>query len=71
MFMNIAEVKSLPLREKFQLLEMIWEDLRSRVETMPVSRSDRDLLDARIERVESGKVAVHHWDDVKHSIGGR
>jgi putative addiction module component (TIGR02574 family) len=69
--MNVAEVQSLPLREKFQILEVIWADLNSRIDAAPISQSERTLLDSRIERVDSGAAAIHDWDDVKHSIGNR
>ena len=67
--MSIAEVRSLPLREKFQILEAIWDDLSSRIDEMAVSPVVRDLLDERIERVRSGSAEVHDWDAVKFSIG--
>ena len=69
--MNVDEVQSLPLREKFQILEVIWADLNSRIDSDPVSQSERTLLDSRIERVDSGAAAILDWDDVKHSIGKR
>jgi putative addiction module component (TIGR02574 family) len=69
--MNIAEVQTLPLREKFQLLEVLWADLSSLVDSEPISESTRALLDSRIERVDSGEAAILDWDDVKHSIGKR
>ena len=67
--MSIAEVRSLPLREKFQILEAIWDDLSARVDEMAVSPAERELLDTRIERVRSGSAELHDWDSVKHSLG--
>ena len=67
--MSIADVKSLPLREKFQILEVIWDDLSARIDDMSVSPAVRELLDERIERVRSGSAEVHDWDSVKFSIG--
>ena len=69
--MNVAEVQSLPLREKFQILEMLWADLSSRVDSAPISESVRVLLYSRIERVNSGTAAILDWDEVKYSIGKR
>ncbi len=69
--MNVADVQALPLREKFQILEVLWADLSSRVEAAPVSESVGDLLDSRIGRVDSGAAAILDWDEVKHSIGRR
>ncbi len=67
--MSIAEIQSLPLREKLQIFEAIWNDLSARVEQMEVSKVERELLDSRIERIRKGEVEVHDWDTVKHSIG--
>lgn len=67
--MNPADVHNLPLREKFQLLEALWEDLSPRIDEGPVSEAHRELLDSRIERLDSGAAATLDWDQVKHSIG--
>ena len=69
--MSIAEVRSLPLREKLQILEAIWEDLSSNVARMEISPGDRELLDSRIERVRSGETEIHDWDSVKDFLGRR
>ena len=67
--MSITEVRCLPLREKLQIFEAIWEDLSSRVDEMEVSPAERELLDSRIERLRSGATETHDWDAVKHSLG--
>lgn len=67
--MSIAEIRGLPLREKLQIFEAIWNDLRERVDQSAVKPELRELLDARIERVRNGSVEVHEWDSVKYSIG--
>lgn len=67
--MSIAEVRNLPLREKLQILEVIWDDLSARVNEMSVSPAVGDLLDERIERIRNGSAEVHDWDSVKFSIG--
>lgn len=67
--MSIAEVQKLPLREKLQIMEAIWLDLRQHVENLDAPKAHRDLLDSRRERVASGKVSIRDWDQVKHTIG--
>jgi putative addiction module component (TIGR02574 family) len=69
--MSIAEVRNLPLREKFQILEAIWDDLSARMEEMAISPAVRELLDSRLERIANGSSEVHDWDSVKFSIGQR
>lgn len=67
--MSLAEVRKLPLREKLQILEAIWGDLSARVDEMEVSPAERELLDARIERVRNGTAEVRDWDSVKYTLG--
>lgn len=69
--MSIAEVRKLPLREKFQILEVIWDDLSVHMEEMAVSPVVCDLLDSRLESIANGSAEVHDWDSVKFSIGQR
>jgi putative addiction module component (TIGR02574 family) len=69
--MSIAEVRKLPLREKFQILEVIWDDLSAHMEEVAVSPSVCGLLDSRLERIANGSSEVHDWDSVKFSIGQR
>jgi putative addiction module component (TIGR02574 family) len=69
--MSIAEIRQLPLNEKLQIMEAIWEDLRSRAEDVPVPQWHKDVLDSRDEAVRSGREAVLEWDDVKASLGAR
>lgn len=69
--MSIAEIRKLPLREKFQILEVIWDDLSAHMEEMAVSSAVRELLDSRLERIANGSAEVHDWDSVKFSIGER
>ena len=67
--MTTAELKALPVTEKFQLMEALWEDLRERFEGMDLSESQKAMLDQRRAAVESGASKLHDWDAVKASIG--
>ena len=67
--MNTSEVLQLPLREKLQIMEAIWEDLRERADSFGISQDQKDLLDQRRARVASGAAQMLDWEDVKHSIG--
>ena len=67
--MSLAEIATLTLHEKLQIMEAIWADLRTRAENFDVPKEHRDLLDARRKRVASGESALLDWEHVKHSIG--
>ena len=69
--MSIAEIRQLPLNEKLQIMEAIWEDLRSRAEDVSVPQWHKELLDSRHEAVEAGHEEVLEWDEIKDSLGPR
>lgn len=67
--MSITEIKKLPLREKFQILEALWEDMRDEIEDADIPEDHRKLLDERRAKVESGEEKLLDWDQVKGSYG--
>ena len=67
--MTGADLAKLSLREKLQLMEAIWEDLRGRVDAMRVPEEHREILDERRSRVASGEAKILDWDKVKHTLG--
>jgi putative addiction module component (TIGR02574 family) len=66
--MTVAEAKAMPIGQKFQIMEAIWEDLRERFESMPVSDEVKALLDERRERVARGESRLLDWDQVKERL---
>ncbi len=66
--MSIAEIRRLPLSEKLQLMEALWEELRAHVEELPVPEWQKKLLDARRRAVEEGREKILEWDEVKGSL---
>ena len=69
--MSIAEVRQLPLAEKLQIMEAIWEELRAQAEQVPVPQWHRDLLDERRKAVEDGREEEFDWDAIKDSLPSR
>jgi hypothetical protein len=67
--MNIAEIQSLPVNEKLQIMELLWSDLRATFQNSPVPAWQRSLLDARRLAVERGEERVLDWDEIKGSLG--
>ena len=60
--MSVTEISQLPLLEKLQIMEVIWEDLRQRADGIDVSQADRELLDQRRARAETGQSRILDWD---------
>ncbi len=67
--MTVADIAKLTLREKLQVMEAIWEDLRRSVDAMDVPEEHRRILDERRGRIESGDAKLLDWDQVKHTLG--
>lgn len=67
--MNAAEVKALPVEEKLQIMEAIWEDFRDRFDRLPISEDQRRLLERRRARVQEGTAQLLDWEKVKATIG--
>lgn len=67
--MSIAEIRSLPLREKLQIVEVIWNDMSMLVDDLDVSLGTRALLDERMTRIQNGSAELRDWDSVKFSLG--
>jgi putative addiction module component (TIGR02574 family) len=69
--MTLTEIRKLPVKEKLQIMEALWEDLRSQVQEEAVPEWHKELLDNRRKAVEEGREQVLDWDQVKDSLGKR
>jgi putative addiction module component (TIGR02574 family) len=67
--MTGEELRALPTAEKLRIMETLWNDLRERSDSAPVSQEVQDLLDARRARFRSGVSRLHDWDAVKGQLG--
>ena len=67
--MSIGEIQQLPLSEKLQIMEAIWEDLRLHADQVAIPQWHKDLLDARRKAVDENREEILEWDEVKHSLG--
>jgi putative addiction module component (TIGR02574 family) len=67
--MTTDELKRLPIEQKIQIMEALWDDLHERFERAEIPASVRRLLDERRERVHSGQTRLLDWDSVKGTLG--
>lgn len=67
--MAVIEISELTTREKFQLMEALWEDMRQKAGECVIPKEHQELLDARWARVQSGETSLLEWDEVKDTIG--
>lgn len=66
--MQSITLSQFTLREKLQIMQSIWEDLRSHVDRIEVPQSHKDILDERRRRIEIGEAKLLDWEVVKHTI---
>lgn len=67
--MTGKEIKALPVDQKLQIMEAIWEDFRDRFDRMDIPQQQKDMLDHRRARVREGSASLLDWDAVKGTIG--
>jgi len=67
--MSIADIRKLPLSEKLQIREAIWEELRQNAENVAVTDWQKKLLDTRRKAVVQGCEKILNWDEIKDSPG--
>jgi putative addiction module component (TIGR02574 family) len=63
------DIKRLPIEQKIQIMEALWDDLRERFEHADIPANIKRLLDERRERVRSGQAQLLNWDSIKGTIG--
>jgi prepilin-type N-terminal cleavage/methylation domain-containing protein/prepilin-type processing-associated H-X9-DG protein len=66
--MTVEEIKSLPVAQKLQIMEAIWEDFRSQFEQFDAPGQLKELLDRRRARVQDGSAQLLDWDEVKSTL---
>jgi hypothetical protein len=65
------QIDQLSLEEKLEIMEALWEDLRSHAELMPVPQWHKDVLDRRERMLENGEASFEDWDSAKKRITER
>ena len=62
---SVADTLELPVQERIQLVEMIWESIAAFPEAIEVSPELKTDLDARLADFERNPEAGYSWDQVK------
>lgn len=67
--MSDLEIASLPIAEKLQLMESLWDSLCRETSGSPeVPLWHGEVLAERIHRIDSGEEPVSSWTDAKRRI---
>lgn len=60
-----AEIDAMPLEEKLELSEALWESIYASADELPIPEWHKQLLDESLERLDSHPEEGSTWDEVK------
>ncbi len=69
--MSIAEIRQLPLGEKLQIMEALWEELSREPDQIPSPDWHGDVLLERERRVQEGTESFIDWETAKKQLRDR
>jgi putative addiction module component (TIGR02574 family) len=64
----IETFRKLPTTEKIRLVQQLWDEIAAEAEHLPLTESQRRLLDERIDEHEANPADVEPWEDVRDDI---
>ncbi len=62
------EIDNLNVEERLKLIESLWESLIVDPSNVPVTEAQKQLLNERLNEIESGDDSGTPWDEVKARI---
>jgi putative addiction module component (TIGR02574 family) len=67
---SLADILSLPVAERINLVEDIWDSIAEVPEDVPLSQAQREELDQRLEEYHRNPEAGSPWEDIKTRLRG-
>jgi putative addiction module component (TIGR02574 family) len=65
------DIEKLAPEERLHLIGDLWESLRVRPETVPVTPAQRDELDRRLDELDRGDAQTITWANAKRRLRRR
>lgn len=66
-----VDIEKLDAEEKLRLIEELWESLNDDPSQVPVTSTQREELDRRLDEIDQGDDAGIPWDEVLNRIRKR
>ena len=66
-----AELTRLPVSERLELIEQLWDSIDAEADALPLSDWQREEIDVRIDTLERGASVGAPWDEVRRRITGK
>ena len=67
----LDQILGLPVEERLQLVEDIWDSIAATPEAVPVPDWHKRVLDERERQIEAGKATFSDWETAKERIAKR
>lgn len=64
----LESVRKLPLHEKLEIMEAIWEDLSAEPDQVEIPDWHKEILEERATMVCEGKAEFYDWETVKRRL---
>ena len=71
MSIRAVDIDKLDAEEKLRLIEELWESLNDDPSQVPLTPTQREELDRRLDEIEQGDHAGIPWDEVLNRIRKR
>jgi putative addiction module component (TIGR02574 family) len=68
---SLADIVELPIDERIQLVEDVWDSIAAVPEAVPLTDAQRAELDRRLEAYHKNPTAGAPWEEVKARILGK
>ena len=65
---SVADILELPVQERIQLVELIWESIAAFPQAIAVSPELKSDLNARLVEFERNPEAGYAWDQIKAQL---
>lgn len=65
---SVADILELPVQERIQLVQLIWESIAAFPQAIAVSQELKSDLNARLVEFERDPEAGYAWDQVKAQL---
>ena len=66
--LKTEDIHQLPLREKQEVLELLWDDIARHGDDLEMPQWQKDLLEKRERLIEEGKAEFVDWNEAKQQI---
>jgi putative addiction module component (TIGR02574 family) len=65
------DIQKMSPEERLHLIEALWESLRTRPESLPLTPAQREELDRRLDELDRGETETIPWEEVKQRLRDR